>query len=35
MRLFGSWNWWFPSIAAKALFVRREPAPETPAVESA
>ncbi len=35
MRLFGSWNWWFPSIAAKALFVRRERAPEAPAVESA
>jgi RND superfamily putative drug exporter len=34
MRLFGSWNWWFPTVAAKALFVRREPRPE-PAVESA
>jgi putative drug exporter of the RND superfamily len=36
MRLFGSWNWWFPSVAAKALFVRGAPAaPEAPAVESA
>jgi RND superfamily putative drug exporter len=35
MRLFGSWNWWFPEFAAKALFVRRERAPERPAVESA
>jgi putative drug exporter of the RND superfamily len=35
MRLFGSWNWWLPPAAAKALFVRRERMPEKPAPESA
>jgi putative drug exporter of the RND superfamily len=36
MRLFGSWNWWFPSWAAKLLFVRSpKPAAGTaPAAES-
>jgi RND superfamily putative drug exporter len=34
MKLFGDWNWWMPAFAAKALFVRREPAPP-PATESA
>ena len=33
MRLFGSWNWWLPEPAAKALFVRRPRAPEQPAPE--
>jgi putative drug exporter of the RND superfamily len=35
MRLFGSWNWWLPDSAAKALFVRREPVPEKTAAETA
>ena len=35
MRLLGSWNWWMPRVAARALFIR-EPlrAPEQPAVET-
>jgi len=35
MRLLGSWNWWMPRFAARALFLR-EPvrAPEQPAVET-
>jgi RND superfamily putative drug exporter len=36
MRLLGRWNWWLPSWAARALFVRApERAPELPALESA
>jgi len=35
MRLFGEWNWWMPTWAAKALFVRKPRAPEKPALESA
>jgi putative drug exporter of the RND superfamily len=34
MRLFGDWNWWLPPWAAKALFLKSEPAPP-PATESA
>jgi len=34
MRLFGSWNWWLPESAAKALFIRRERVPETAATET-
>jgi len=34
MRLFGSWNWWLPDSAAKALFIRRERVPETAATET-
>ena len=34
MRLFGDWNWWLPPWAAKALFLKSEPAPP-PAAESA
>jgi RND superfamily putative drug exporter len=35
MRLFGEWNWWMPTFAKKALFVR-EPRPvERPALDSA
>src|SRR4051812_38400562 len=35
MRLFGEWNWWMPSWAAKALFVREPRVPEQPALDSA
>jgi RND superfamily putative drug exporter len=35
MRLFGDWNWWMPSFAAKALFVREPRSPEQPALDSA
>src|SRR3954447_15632891 len=35
MRLFGEWNWWLPSWAAKALFVREPRSPERPALDSA
>jgi RND superfamily putative drug exporter len=35
MRLLGEWNWWLPETAARALFVRREPTPESGALESA
>jgi putative drug exporter of the RND superfamily len=35
MRLFGDWNWWMPTFAKKALFVREPKAPERPALESA
>ena len=37
MRLFGKWNWWMPTFARKALFVRQPPprTPEQPALESA
>ena len=31
MRLMGSWNWWLPAFAARAL--RVEPAPQRPATE--
>jgi RND superfamily putative drug exporter len=34
MRLFGKWNWWMPSWAAKALFVRQPRVPEQPALDS-
>jgi putative drug exporter of the RND superfamily len=35
MRLFGSWNWWLPPAAARALFVRGERVPEKAAAETA
>jgi RND superfamily putative drug exporter len=35
MRLFGKWNWWMPTWAAKALFVRHPRAPEQPVLDSA
>jgi RND superfamily putative drug exporter len=34
MRLFGKWNWWMPSWAAKALLVREPRMPEQPALDS-
>jgi RND superfamily putative drug exporter len=35
MRLLGSWNWWLPRSAARALFVNRpERAPELAATET-
>jgi RND superfamily putative drug exporter len=34
MRLFGKWNWWMPSWAAKALLVREPRVPEQPALDS-
>jgi putative drug exporter of the RND superfamily len=34
MRLFGDWNWWMPTFAKKALFVREPKATERPALES-
>jgi RND superfamily putative drug exporter len=34
MRLFGRWNWWMPTWAAKALFVRHPRATERPALDS-
>ena len=35
MRLLGSWNWWMPRVAARALFVREpERVPEVAATES-
>jgi len=33
MRLLGSWNWWMPSIAARALFVRESDTPDRVATE--
>jgi RND superfamily putative drug exporter len=35
MRLFGKWNWWMPTWAAKALFVRPTRVHERPALDSA
>jgi RND superfamily putative drug exporter len=35
MRLMGSWNWWMPKFAARALFVPYEPAPPEPVTEPA
>ena len=36
MRLLGSWNWWLPRPAARALFVReRERVHDRPAAEPA
>jgi RND superfamily putative drug exporter len=35
MRLLGKWNWWMPTFAARALFVRDpERTPDRPATES-
>ena len=35
MRLFGKWNWWMPTFARKALFVREPRSTEQPALDSA
>jgi RND superfamily putative drug exporter len=35
MRLFGEWNWWMPTFAKKALFVREPRTAERPALDSA
>ncbi|HZR96599.1 MAG TPA: MMPL family transporter [Gaiellaceae bacterium] len=35
MRLMGSWNWWLPDLAARALRVKAPDVPEVPASELA